>query len=52
MRKNRVYINWRYLGFGIYINTEPYRYFAIQFGPAWIYLYAQKGLLVSKPLDK
>jgi len=28
-------------GLGLYINPNPYRYVALQFGPFWIYLYHQ-----------
>ena len=45
MRAKRVNCDLSIWGLGIYINTVAYRYVAVQFGPLWIYLYAQRGLL-------
>lgn len=41
----RIRCDWKFLGLGIYINTVSYKYVAVQIGPLWIYLLAEKGLL-------
>jgi hypothetical protein len=37
----------RIWGFGIYINPDPYRYVALQFGPFWIYLYHESDRIMT-----
>jgi hypothetical protein len=45
MKTDRISYNDGIWGLGVYINLRKYRYVALQVGPFWIYLWAQKGIL-------
>jgi hypothetical protein len=39
----RVRCDWRFLGLGIYVNTQRYCYVAVQIGPLWVYLWVGRA---------